>query len=172
MNQLRHKIVVALFFCLVSIGQAYPFASAYALAHEHAECQCNRAGRDCLHGCDLKKRSAPKANLVSPCHARAAKKNAKKVFATKGHDHSHDHGSHALKVRGQEKQAQWVSPKCSKQHQQKVLSFQGDPFLLDGLKLFSTAILIQEMQWKLTQPQETLLACDEHPPKGKDASDA
>lgn len=164
MHGFRRKFVVSFFFCLVTIGQGYPFATAYAIGQEHAQCQCNQAGRKCIHGCDLKKHKSKKIAAAvekSPCH-QGVSRTAK-----------HTHQQHApLQVaKNDSDSAQWVSPACSRQHQQKVLSFQSDPFLLKSVQWVPTGVLFKEMRWTISQPTEVFLACDEHPPKKEDPAD-
>ncbi len=64
MKSLRSRILVAVFFGLISLGQAYPLS--YIWAHlEAVSCGCNQSGRKCIHGCQVKKRPAK----VHACHS-------------------------------------------------------------------------------------------------------
>lgn len=53
MPRMRARLIVSLFFLLISLGQAYPFSYAYALGQEDT-CSCHRAGHECMHGCPSK----------------------------------------------------------------------------------------------------------------------
>jgi hypothetical protein len=53
MTSFRSRFIGAIFFCLISLGQAYPYSYAWAMGQK-MQCGCNLAGHKCIHGCDLK----------------------------------------------------------------------------------------------------------------------
>jgi len=157
---LRSRLIVVISFALISFGQAYPFALAYAHSQTQ-ECSCNRSGRQCIHGCDLKKRKAYKkllARLVSPtrsvstsseeepCHGKAAKASVAKREARKD-------------------QANWASPNCAKQNQQKLMNFQGDPFIPINFSDFTIPRFTETGPISYLPMGDRLPSCDEPPPK-------
>lgn len=132
----RHKILVGLFFMLISLGQAYPFAAVYAAIQEH-QCVCNQMGHKCIHGCDLKKGSH------------------------RGH---HRHMDHELKYSSAEDQ--WVSPDCARQKMQKIFSFQTESYLLNpGWSLRGPPARFFSSDPPAGGPG-LLLSCEDPPPKG------
>lgn len=162
MRFFRHKWFVALFFCLVSFGQAYPYSYAWAMGQYEA-CGCNLSGRRCIHGCDLKKRPrGPSFKAEAMDHRQHA--------GHAGHEGSHaqpgagheDHGAtaeagpahhegpahnHALEARvADEEVPVWVNPDCSRQQRREVLSFRGEPFLpQESLVVFQPRSLCFEL---------------------------
>jgi len=50
---LRNRFLIGLFFCLISLGQAYSYSCLVTMGEE-MQCGCNLAGRKCIHGCHLK----------------------------------------------------------------------------------------------------------------------
>jgi len=67
-NSYRGPTIVAIFFLLISFGQAYSLAYAWANS-SRLECSCNRGGHPCQHGCELKKNRhchAPSSSWVNP----------------------------------------------------------------------------------------------------------
>lgn len=146
MYKLRGKLVVGLFFFFISMGQAYPYAVAYTY-DPAVQCTCNLKNRKCIHGCDLRKH----AKKSHPCH---------------GHEGHHSDMAKIQKIeKSKGKDSQWISPLCSRQHDQKVLSFQGDPFI--PVHLVSSPGALREISFTSNYPalMGTLLACDEEPPK-------
>ncbi|MCC6271976.1 MAG: hypothetical protein IT572_00790 [Deltaproteobacteria bacterium] len=145
MRLFRHKWFVALFFCLISFGQAYPYSYAWALG-QHEACGCNLSGRRCIHGCDLKKRPrgpGPQAEAMKHAeHAGHAGHEGHHAEPGAGHEahgataeagHAHHGGPghrHAVAARVLDEEVPvWVNPDCSRQQRREVLSFRGEPFL-------------------------------------------
>lgn len=145
MPSFRHKWFVALFFCLISFGQAYPYSYAWAMG-QHEACGCNLSGRRCIHGCDLKKRPrgpSPKVEAMDhggPAghsgheghHAELdAGHEAHGAMAEAGHaGHEGPAHRHAVEARvADEEVPVWVNPDCSRQQRREVLSFRSEPFL-------------------------------------------
>lgn len=145
MGLFRQKWFVALFFCLISFGQAYPYSYAWGLS-QHEECGCNLSGRRCIHGCDLKKRpqkSSPKSDTSDhQGHAGHAEREAPRAEFGAGHEahgamaeaaHAGHHDPthhHAVEARvADEEVPVWVNPDCSRQQRREVLSFRSEPFL-------------------------------------------
>jgi hypothetical protein len=141
------------FFCLISLGQAYPYAVAFAM-NRSEQCSCNLSGRQCIHGCDLKKRShshdhhaeaAVADPSAMPCHQKTAAE--KKI------------------TRVDEGQSHWISPNCSKQKQREILSFQGDPFLPIQFSQASVLSFAQDTFHRIFGFHEWIVACESPPPK-------
>jgi hypothetical protein len=72
----RMKLFAAVLFCLISLGQAYPYAVVYGHSRE-TQCGCNLQGRSCIHGCDLKKKSS-----APPCHPGMQHQDSQLSFQT------------------------------------------------------------------------------------------
>lgn len=142
MRLFRHKWFVALFFCLISFGQAYPYSYAWAMGR-HEACGCNLSGRRCLHGCDLKRRpKGPTPQAEAMDHAGHAGHEAHHAEPGSGHEahaatadagpahHAGPAHAHTVEARvAAEEVPVWVNPDCSRQQRREVLSFRGEPFL-------------------------------------------
>lgn len=114
MQLLRSHLWVALFFCLISVGQAYPYSYGWSTSKE-SYCSCRREGHDCIHGC------ARKSLRVH------SEENSK-------HKHHHSHGvsepSGIKSADAVELQVAKISRRpCGARASQEILSFRGDPFL-------------------------------------------
>lgn len=130
----RHKWLVALFFCLISFGQAYPYSYAWAMGQQE-ECGCNLSGRKCIHGCDLKKGRkghAHGSDLQANHHEHSGHDHSMMADHSSSH-HGKNHVTHqasfAEDFNHEDMASVWVNPDCSRQRQREVLSFRGDPFL-------------------------------------------
>ncbi|MCE9624815.1 MAG: hypothetical protein K8R69_05090 [Deltaproteobacteria bacterium] len=110
----RRKVLLGVFFFLISFGQAYPYSYAWAMGQDQMECGCNLHGRKCIHGCDLKHRHRGEA--------------AHEGHAAMGHA---GHGDRTQLSAAVESEAVpvWVNPDCAKQKHREVLDFRGDPFI-------------------------------------------
>lgn len=128
MSWLRAKTCVFILFGLITFGQAYPYSYIWAEGG-HAECGCNDAGRKCIHGCDLKKKSSAHEHHAAMGHHDHA--------AMQDHGSRHGHENHtAIQTKDQDDQPNWVSPSCSKQKKREILSFRGDPCVPRFVRFF------------------------------------
>ena len=145
----RHKWLVALFFCLISFGQAYPYSYAWAMGQQE-ECGCNLSGRKCIHGCDLKKgRKGQGSDIHANHHVHSGHDHSMMAsHEAAGHAQSHDGHRPAFGEDVNEDMAPvWVNPDCSRQRQREVLSFRGDPFLPQQAALvFQPSLLSFDME--------------------------
>ena len=141
MVRLRAKIWVLLFFGLIGLGQAYPYSYAWAQGR-HAECGCNDAGRKCIHGCDLKKKSKPTTHHVSansPIPIMRSEDGDSRPF--------------------------WVSPDCSKQKKREILDFRGDPFVPQTAFFFLPIHMLEFNAGVERRPLQRSFLPDPPPPK-------
>lgn len=147
MKFFRDKLWITVFFALISLGQAYPYAATLSLAEAH-QCTCNLHGHKCIHGCDLSHR-----------HGRVA-------MGRGAHAH-HSPSGHSVSQLAQreEKASHWVSPRCSQTAQRKLLSLKGDPFLLNAPNPYRPQTQMEYLETRLPVFEQALLFVDSPPPK-------
>ncbi len=121
MQFLRSQLWVALFFCLISVGQAYPYSSGWSLTGETV-CSCRREGHDCIHGCPRKPASTP----VTEHAGHHGHQHHQELSAQGRVESSHSSDLNIPKI---------VKRPCGARASQDVLSFRGDPFLPSTCKL-------------------------------------